>query len=187
MRIVSPIILPSLALLTCLTYLIKNGLFFSSFNVDEAILFMSVQTDNLRQVILNNRNGGSLDPGGFNILLYFWSGVSNQTWWLRLLPFGFLFSGIVFLALTLRLFTKNLLYLFLPFIFCFYSDNLLNHGFEIRSYAMEFCGHSLLIYFIVYLSSENKKFSKKLLFSAGLAFFLSSRYLLLSHRSHFIN
>jgi hypothetical protein len=128
----------------------------------------------LSDVIVNNANH-NLDPGGFSILLHFWTEISNSFLWLRLLPFLFFIGTIIsFIYLSYK-WTRNfkiaLLMGFLPFLF----SQFISMGFEIRAYSMEYLGAVLAI---VSVESLKEKISYFRLFIWGclLSIFMTSRY-----------
>lgn len=128
---------------------------------------------NIMDVIENNRHY-NMDPGGFGIILHFWSMISEKLWFLRMLPFIFF---VFFLYFTYRIAwiqTKNIsvsiaiagLLLFLPFA-----------GFmaEIRAYSMEFMGLSLTTLCILHIDSI-MSYKRLILFSIMMCVFCTSRY-----------
>lgn len=129
----------------------------------------------LKQVIENNANY-NLDPGGFSILLYFWTKVSNSSEWLRVLPFvfflGFLFCWIYLFYSWFDSINIALLSSFIPLIS---RSAFINLGFEIRAYSMECLGTLLCV---IALSKLNANITNKglLLWSSVFAFFITSRY-----------
>ena len=131
-------------------------------------------TNGLLSVIENNKYY-NLDPGGFSILLHFWSYVSNYHIWLRLLPYLF-FTGIVlcFIYLSYKWLANKILALLLGFI-PFLTPVLLNVSFEVRAFSMEGLG---TVISIVALESLKNKISYKNLFlwSCVFSFFMTSRY-----------
>ena len=135
------------------------------------------ETKELSVTIENNANY-NMDPGGFSILLHFWTGISNSTNWLRLLPFIF-FIGTIFSFIYISyLWTKNIniaLFLgFLPFLF----GNVVAMGFEVRGYSMEYFG---VIFAIIAVESLKAKITLVRLYFFGciLSVFLTSRYSIL--------
>lgn len=125
--------------------------------------------------VVENNALYNLDPGGFSILLHFWSKVSNSHIWIRLLPFSF-FVGIVLSFIYLSyLWLKNLniavLMGFIPFV----APMVLNVGTELRAYSMECLG---TILGVVALEKLKNKISYKYLFlwSCIFSFFITSRY-----------
>lgn len=117
----------------------------------------------------------NLDPGGFGILLHYWSIISNSPFWLRLLPFLF-FTGIVLSFIYLSFKWSENLYtaLLMGFIPIIYPMTL-NMGFEIRAYSMEALGSVLCV-----IGAERLKnkisYKNLLLWACVFAFFITSRY-----------
>jgi hypothetical protein len=126
------------------------------------------------QVIENNRSY-NLDPGGFSILLHFWTFVSNHHVWLRLLPFLF-FLGIVLSFIYLSyLWSKDLIIALLTGFIPFLAPKVLFIGFEIRAYSMEALGTVLSIIALERLKN-NLTNKQLLLWGALFSLFLTSRY-----------
>jgi len=98
----------------------------------------------LLSVIENNKHY-NLDPGGFSVLLHFWSYISNYHIWLRLLPFIF-FIGVVcsFIFLSYK-WTNNLNIALLIGVIPILTPVVLAMGFEVRAYSMESLGTMLTI------------------------------------------
>lgn len=128
----------------------------------------------LIQVIENNKHY-NLDPGGFGILLHFWSKFSNYHIWLRLLPFIF-FLGVVvsFIYLSYSWVKKiniALLMGFIPILIPW----VMSMGFEIRAYSMESLGTILCIVGLEKLKN-NISYKYLLIWGCVFAFFMTSRY-----------
>lgn len=178
---------------------IRNGFFYSSFNLDEVILFFTSRgyfpgeapeaANSIRpfnQMLFVNRNGGSLDPGLFTAILRYWSLVSLKTYWLRLLPLGFFTLSLYFCFLFSReMNRKSALVLFVPSVL-FLNSTLLDYAFTVRPYAMEVCGLCYLAYLILKnYSLDNQKDQHRdqkngllhnIYSGLILTFFLGSRY-----------
>lgn len=125
--------------------------------------------------VIENNAFFNLDPGGFSILLHFWSKISNSHIWLRFLPFLF-FIGIVLSFIYLSyLWLKNLNIALLMGFIPILIPLVLNMGFEIRAYSMESLG---TILGVVALDKLKNKISYKHLFlwSCIFSFFITSRY-----------
>jgi hypothetical protein len=125
--------------------------------------------------VVENNAFYNMDPGGFSILLHFWSKISNSHIWLRFLPFLF-FIGIVLSFIYLSyLWLKNiniaLLMGFIPILI----PMILRMAFEVRAYSMEGLG---TIISIVALENIKNKISYKhlLIWSCVLSFLMTSRY-----------
>ena len=128
----------------------------------------------LKNVIENNRFY-NLDPGGFSVLLHFWSSVSNSYIWLRALPYSFFIGTIIaFIYLTYQWTRKiyiALLVGFLPIL----STTIIYYGFELRAFSMEYLG---ALMGIIALEALGTKISTGRLFLWGmiLSLFMTSRY-----------
>lgn len=117
----------------------------------------------------------NLDPGGFTILLHFWTKISNSHIWLRLLPFSF-FIGIILSFIYLsHLWLKNLNIAILMGFIPILTPVILSMGFEVRAYSMESFG---TIISIIVLEKLKNQISNINLFlgSCVLSFFMTSRY-----------
>lgn len=129
----------------------------------------------LKQVIENNANY-NLDPGGFSILLHFWTKVSNSSEWLRLLPYifflGFLFCWIYLFYSWFHSINVALLSSFVPLVS---RSAYINLGFEIRAYSMECLGTLLCVIALSQLK-EHLTTKKLLIWSCIFAIFITSRY-----------
>jgi hypothetical protein len=125
--------------------------------------------------VVKNNAFYNLDPGGFSILLHFWSKISDSHIWLRFLPFLF-FIGIVLSFIYLSYsWLKNiniaLLMGFIPILI----PMLLNMGFEVRAYSMECFGTIICVIGLEKLKN-NISYLSLFLWSCVFAFFMSSRY-----------
>lgn len=131
-------------------------------------------TRGLLDVIENNSNY-NMDPGGFSVILHLWSSVSNNYLWLRTLPsLFFVFTILGWIYLSYR-WTKNvkiaILLGFVPVL----VPMLFNEAFELRAYSMEVLG--CVVGCIVMDSLFRQiSYSKLLLWSCVLSFFVTSRY-----------
>jgi len=127
----------------------------------------------IRGVIENNALY-NLDPGGFSLLLHFWSKISNSHIWLRLLPFSFFIGTVlsfIYLAyLWLEDLRLALLIGFIPILM-----PALRTAVEIRAYSMETFGS--LICVIALVNLENRASIRNLFFwSLALSVVMTSRY-----------
>lgn len=129
---------------------------------------------NLWDVIKNNQDY-NLDPGGFSIVLYFWSMISNHFIWLRSLPFLLFILTVIGWIYLIYQWTNNknisLLLGFIPFII----PMIYNEAFEIRAYSMEVLGCVVGCIAINQLQ-KNISYRTLLFWSCVLAFFMTSRY-----------
>lgn len=131
-------------------------------------------TGNVVDVIRNNRDY-NMDPGGFGVLLHFWSMIDNGYVWLRSLPLLFFIGTILsFVHLTFR-WTKNryiaTIMGFVPVFTSMISKEML----IIRAYSMEIMGVVVAIIAIDYLR-EKITTKRLLLFSLLISLFMTSRY-----------
>lgn len=117
----------------------------------------------------------NLDPGGFSILLYFWTKISDNHFFLRILPFllyiifFYYLIKIIFIKIkdfSLSIFTSILI----TILFNYYTA-----AYELRGYSMEL----LTIVFSIYILVENQKNInlKKIFFkSLIICILMTSRY-----------
>ena len=134
-------------------------------------------TGGILNVIENNKYY-NMDPGGFGILLHFWSSISNHHIWLRILPFLF-YIGVVlsFIYLSYKWINNFNIALLIGFVPILYPM-ILDLAFEVRAYSMETLGAVLCVF-----ASEQLKtrMDYKNLISWGIIFslFITSRYSLI--------
>lgn len=129
---------------------------------------------NIMDVIENNQNY-NLDPGGFGILLHYWSKISNHHRWLRVLPLSFFLLTILgFIVLSYN-WTKNKYIASLAGLIPFMNWMILSEAYEIRAYSMEVLGVVVCILAIESLR-KNISYSKLALWSMIIAIFMTSRY-----------
>lgn len=170
---------------------IKGSIFYSSFNIDEIILFFTSRgffpgeapsdptiINPLGTMFLVNRAGGSLDPGMFTYLLRIWSFGSTQTWWLRSLPMLFFLLTLFLFFFSLKKQSNNTIISLLLSTLLFTNTLLLDYAFTIRPYSMEYCGLAFIFYLLL-SNRETKRdnFGENFLKGLVLAFFVGSRYL----------
>jgi hypothetical protein len=129
---------------------------------------------NIFDVIQNIRHG-TMEPGGFSILLHYWTYISNHIIWLRLLPFIF-FLGVL-LSFYYLVFTKTRNYFLSTFsgLLPTFVSIFLNTAFELRPYSMEMLGAVICVISIEDLKKKCTR-NNLLLWSCVLSFFLTSRY-----------
>ena len=129
----------------------------------------------LTQVLKNNAKF-NLDPGGFSIILHFWTILSTNHNFLRSLPFlFFVIAMIVVFKLSTLWKSQNHLVYFGGFILL--SSSLLKqYAFELRPYSMEMLTTIIALYFC-YKIPDILNSRKYALFSGSLlALLLTSRY-----------
>ena len=124
---------------------------------------------------LENNKHYNLDPGGFTVLLYFWSLISNECFWLRVLPMLF-FAGFLFFAYRIIYdSTKNGMFAALGCGLLLLSEDITYQLQFLRAYSMEMCGTTSSLYLL--LKWRHKLTSGRLLgLSVLLAFYCTSRY-----------
>lgn len=116
------------------------------------------------------------DPGGFSILLHYWSEISDSIVWLRMLPFIFFIGAICFTCLTVFKITKHKLISSIAglLLFALWGGHI---PYELRPYSMELCGMAYGLWLIFYIRSSHKLTKTALLFySLVLSLFITARY-----------
>lgn len=125
--------------------------------------------------VIENNKYYNQDPGGFGVLLHYWTFVSNHHVWLRMLPFLF-FTGVVVSFVYLSfLWTKNIKVAILMGFVAILSPKILYMGFELRAYSMECLGTVMGIIALEKLTA-GITYRKLLLWSCVFSFFMTSRY-----------
>jgi hypothetical protein len=130
---------------------------------------------NLIEVIRQN-SLMNLDPGGFTVILHYWSKISNSILWLRMLPFTFYILTIVTIGLITYQFSGSKgLSLISMFLLPVLRGDLLYYAFEIRAFSMEYFGIAIsLLLLIFFLKKKTNK--NLLLLMFVMAIFCTSRY-----------
>lgn len=130
----------------------------------------------LSDVVFNNARYNQ-DPGGYSLILHFWSMVSSGHVWLRLLSFLFFVGAIVFTWLATWKITGNKRLSVVSGLLLFaISSGLL--PFEVRGYAMELCGVAYGLW-LIFLLKERLSMRRVVVGSLVLTVFISSRYTML--------
>lgn len=133
---------------------------------------------NLIEVIVNNRHY-NFDPGGFSILLHFWSMVSNHAFWLRLLPFIFFLLSLFLLGkIVYYKWIRNKNIVLALVIAPIFFPMLLDLAFEIRAYSMEVLGTVLCLYSMEEIKCQMSRLNL-FKWSIVLSIFITSRYALI--------
>lgn len=125
--------------------------------------------------VIENNKYYNLDPGGFGILLHYWSFISNHHVWLRMLPFLFFIGVVLSFVYLSYLWTKNSKVAILMGLVAILSPKLLYMGFELRAYSMECLGTVMGIIALEKLNT-GITYRKLLMWSCVFAFFMTSRY-----------
>lgn len=128
----------------------------------------------LADALENNRHY-NLDPGGFTVLLYYWSKISNDCRWLRALPLLFFLAFLYYAYNILELSIKSKGLSVLGCSFLLLSGDITYQLSFLRAYSMEMCGTMASLY---YLMVWHRSLNKDRLLKLGLliAFFCTSRY-----------
>lgn len=150
----------------------ESGQFFISKGLNHFSQPFSPEGD-LADVLYNNARY-NLDPGGFSILLHYWSMVSNHHIWLRLLPFLFFLLTILFTILTIYEATKDKLYAFIGGL-CVFMLTCGATAYLLRAYTMELFATTFGLWSILKLQ-ENLSNKRLFLFSIALSFLITARY-----------
>jgi len=128
----------------------------------------------LREVVVLNRYE-SLDPGGFTVLLHFWTRAGTGLAWLRSLPFAFFLLGAACLGLLGWRLTGSsgaaLAAAAVPMLY----PAALYFAFEIRAFSMEMAGVAVGALGLV-MAMERPSTARLALLGVVCAAFLSSRY-----------
>lgn len=125
--------------------------------------------------VVENNAHYNLDPGGFSILLHFWSKISNSHIWLRILPFLFFIGVVLSFIYISNLWLKNLnIAILMGFIPIFYPLAL-KLGVEVRAFSMESLA---AIISVIGLEKLKGKVTYKNLFFWSCVFFvfMTARY-----------
>lgn len=125
--------------------------------------------------VLENNAYYNMDPGGFSLLLHYWSKISDGYKWLRILPFLFFIISIVAFSKLFYRWTKNAHIAALAGFIPLCIPVVVNMSFELRAYSMEIAG---TVIGLIAIESLKTKLSYKHLFLWGcvLSFFMTSRY-----------
>jgi hypothetical protein len=125
--------------------------------------------------VIENNAYYNMDPGGFSILLHFWSKLGGSHFWLRVLPLLFFILSIAACVILFYKWTRNPFMAVLAGFTPLFIPVVINLSVELRAYSMEIAGTVIGLIAIVSLSN---KLSYKRLFLWGcvLSFFMTSRY-----------
>jgi len=128
----------------------------------------------VRDVVRMNR-AENLDPGGFSVLLHFWSAHSRGLKWVRGLPFAFYLLGAASLGLLGWRLTRSAHFALAASAVPFFYPAALYFGFEIRAYSMEMAGVAIGVLALVH-ALEKPSVGRASLLGVTCAAFLTSRY-----------
>jgi hypothetical protein len=108
--------------------------------------------------LISNNNKHNMDPGGFTILLRFWTIVSSSVIWLRLLPFLFFLLTYFLFLYFVKKWSSNWVFAFGLSGLLLISPSVIQNSFELRPYSWSFFSILCCLYFVDRLrTSENKK------------------------------
>lgn len=125
--------------------------------------------------VVRNNHDYNLDPGGFGLLLHFWSMINNGYIWLRTLPILFFIGTILsFVHLSYR-WTKNKYIAVLMGFVPVFTNMIMREMSNIRAYSMEIMGVVVAVMAIDYIK-EKVTPKRLLLFSLLISLFMTSRY-----------
>lgn len=181
------------------TFFIQRNLFFENFNIDEIILYFSslgipfhdltspslahAPLKDFTKILFVNSHGGSMDPGGFNFVIFMWNSLGElfgikSAFFLRLLPFSFFLISFLLYSLFLKSFRIAPLVGALLLYLIWQDQIFFDYLFTVRPYIMEVCAVltlCALLYFKL-LEPKEEKSAHFILLGIPLAFFASSRY-----------
>lgn len=132
------------------------------------------RTGSLKDVIQMNQTR-NLDPGGFGVILHYWSMVSNNYVWLRVLPYLFFIGIIISIVYLTNRWTKNKAIAAMMGLLTMCSTFFAREMFELRAYSMEALGVVSAIIILEHLK-ERITVKRLLLSSIILSCFMTSRY-----------
>ena len=132
------------------------------------------QNGDLTDVIIQNQKY-NLDPGGFSIILHFWSKVSNNHQWLRTLPFLFFVLTVVLYVKIIYQWTKHETFSLIFGLVPAFSPTMIQYAFEVRAYSMECFGVAFCLWFIQKTERQITVVSS-LVYGCILAILVTSRY-----------
>ncbi|MCR5039617.1 MAG: hypothetical protein K6A94_09810 [Bacteroidales bacterium] len=141
-------------------------------------------TGDIADVLGNNRYY-NMDPGGFGVILHFWSSFSNETLFLRLLPilfyWGFVLGMFLIGKKLLRSIPLAVLFTILATmpqpaeIFHYLEFPFTASVGRLRAYTMELCGVAWSVCYFLHIKDSMSR-SHLLKLSLMMCFFCSSRY-----------
>lgn len=132
------------------------------------------ETKGIISVIQENQKY-NLDPGGFTVILHYWSKISNSHIWLRTLPFLFFLGTIYIFYLIAYSWTRNRTFSLLMCIIPTISPIIIQYAFEVRAYSMEYLGTAAAVLFVEVIR-RNVNYRQALFWGGLMAFLLTSRY-----------
>ena len=126
--------------------------------------------------VLVNNTRTNLDPGGFSILLYFWTFFAQDVLFLRILPYLFYLAGAFFVFKISRKYLNSLALSVIVTSTWFILPAVSQQAVELRAYTMEMFGTIFSVWYCITYKKELNEYSKLLLLSVFMAIFCTSRY-----------
>ena len=126
--------------------------------------------------VIKNNISFNLDPGGFSVLLHFWSLISTNHTFLRLLPLTFFVTSMLVVSKLASKFNPNNISNYFFGLILLTSPLFCQYSFELRAYSMELLC-TITSAYLVYQSARilnSKKWA--LLSGTTLSLLISSRY-----------
>ncbi len=152
----------------------ESGQFFMAKGLSHGSVSYSSEGTLWDALVANRMN--NLDPGGFTVLLRWWSEVSNNGIWLRMLPILFYVVGMVCAYKLIAPLVKERLWR----VAIVYGVFVLNFvvllmGPMLRAYSMELCG-TMLTLLLLQRKDWRRNVGWTFVLSIVLCFFCTSRY-----------
>lgn len=126
--------------------------------------------------VIENNKSFNLDPGGFSVLLHYWTKLSTNHIFLRILPYIFFILAALTTSRIAQIWQPNSILAPFSGLLLISSEVIRERVFEIRAYSMELFALTLSLYL---LYQHNKIFSNKryaILSGLLLSFLTTSRY-----------
>lgn len=150
----------------------ESGQFFISQGLNHDSLPYA-ERGNLKDVFENNLNYNR-DPGGYSILLYYWTMLGTNGLWLRSLSYLFMMGAVIFsILLTYKIFKSKKIASIAGYL-CFSLQGG-SQFYCLRAYSMELCGLIAGLWIIFWIR-ENISLKKIVISTFILCIFLTSRY-----------
>lgn len=107
----------------------------------------------LADVLVNNTRL-NLDPGGFSILLYFWTFFAQDVLFLRILPYLFYLAGAFFVFKISRKYLNSLALSVIVTSAWFILPAVSQQAVELRAYTMEMFGTIFSVWYCITYKKE---------------------------------
>lgn len=124
--------------------------------------------------VIRNNSLYNMDPGGYGLLLHFWSKISCGHVWLRLLSLSFFLTAVVFVVMIAYRVTRDRLWSAMAGLIPFFVKwNVA--AFELRAYSMELAGVVVGLWFVLEIM-RRQDYKRIVAASLVLSVFITSRY-----------